>query len=70
MPDYCRDNSLRDLDIREQTGVNIVGYKAPDSTYEVNPDPDTQLSPGASFIVLGSYEQLGKLRTYMERPDE
>ena len=70
MPDYCRDNSLRDLDIREQTGVNIVGYKAPDSTYEVNPDPDTQLSPGASFIVLGSHEQLGKLRTYMERPDE
>ncbi len=65
MPEYCRNNSLRDLNIREQTGANIIGYKSPDSTYHVNPPPDTVLSPGASFILLGSNEQLEKLRSYL-----
>lgn len=70
LPDSCQGKSLRDLNLRKETGTNIIGYKAPDSTYQVNPDPDTVLSPGASFIVLGSHEQLDKLREYIEQFDE
>ena len=70
LPESCQGKSLRDLNLRKETGTNIIGYKAPDSTYQVNPDPDTVLSPGASFIVLGSHEQLDQLRRYIEQFDE
>jgi len=70
LPNACQGKSLRELNLRKETGTNIIGYKAPDSTYHVNPDPSTALSPGASFIVLGSNEQLRKLRAYLEQYPE
>lgn len=70
LPDSSQGKALRDLNLRKETGTNIIGYKAPDSTYRVNPDPDTVLSPGASFIVLGSHEQLDKLRKYIKQLEE
>ncbi|MCO6478779.1 MAG: potassium channel protein [Phaeodactylibacter sp.] len=70
LPDECRGRSLMQLNIRESTGANVIGYKAPDGHYEVNPSPNTVLGPGSSYIVLGSNQQLQQLRYYLEHYPE
>lgn len=70
LPGECKGRSLNQLNIRETTGANVIGYKAPDGHYEVNPSPNTVLSPGSSFIVLGSNRQLEQLRYYLEHYPE
>ncbi len=65
MPDFCKGKSIRDLHIRRETGANIIGFKQPDGGYTVNPGPETILVKDSSFIVLGSHEQLDKLRRYL-----
>jgi voltage-gated potassium channel len=67
LPDDYIGLSLGQLNIRKKTGVNVIGYKAPDGHYEVNPTPDTILSTGSSFIVLGSNSQLEALKKYLEK---
>ena len=65
-PDPCKHRSIKDLKIREYTGVNIIGFKTSKGHYTVNPSPDTVLVPDSSFIVLGDHTQLKKLRAYLE----
>lgn len=65
LPVDCQGKSLRELHIRKETGSNIIGYKAPDGHYEVNPSPDTTLQEGSSFIVLGNSRQLNRLKDYL-----
>jgi len=66
LPDDCMGLSLGQLNIRKVTGVNVIGYKAPDGHYEVNPSPDTVLAPESSYIVLGSNKQLEALKEYLD----
>lgn len=64
VPLECQCRTIAELNIRKNTGCNIIGYKSPNSRYIVNPPPDTSLVFGSSFIVLGSDEQLSKLEIY------
>ena len=57
--------TIRDLNIRKATGSNIIAFRPPSGNFIVNPDPDTILEPGASYIVLGNREQLGSLKHYL-----
>lgn len=66
MPMQCRDRSIRELEIRKNTGANIIGYKQNDGTFIVNPNPDIKLMEGTSFIVLGTERQLSSLGKYLE----
>ena len=70
LPDSCKGLSIRDLSIRKDTGTNIIGFKHSDGHYEVNPGPDTILSPNTSFIVLGNDEQLAALKEHFENYPE
>ncbi|MDH3651065.1 MAG: potassium channel protein [Saprospiraceae bacterium] len=65
MPQPCHGKSIRELQIRKQTGANIIGLKKLSGTFVVNPMPDTILDPGTSYIVLGSDSQLAQLRKYL-----
>lgn len=53
--------SIVELDLRRKTGCTIIGYKAPGGSYIVNPDPELQLIPKSTLIVLGRPEQIKKL---------
>ncbi len=66
LPEAGKGISIRDLHLRKETGCNIIGFKHADGQYEVNPDPDTMLSPGTSFIVLGSRSQLRSLKAFWQ----
>lgn len=65
VPDTCKNKSIQELNIRSQTGANIIGFKDADNKYLVNPSPTVILRPGSSFIVLGSRQQLNELRRYL-----
>jgi voltage-gated potassium channel len=62
LPEAYRGQPISALQLRPKTGANIIGYRNKFGEYRVNPGPDTILSPGETFIVLGSDEQLAKLR--------
>lgn len=53
--------SIRDLDLRKKTGCTIIGYKAPNGDYLINPEADLELEPKSKVIVLGRPEQIQKL---------
>jgi voltage-gated potassium channel len=55
-----RDKAIKNIGIRAQTGVNIIGARMPDAKYIVNPAPNTLIKKGMSLVVLGDHEQIDK----------
>jgi voltage-gated potassium channel len=61
----CEDGiekSIRDLAIRERTGCSIIGYKTPEGTYIVNPEPDSLVKKGSKLILIGRPNQIESLK--------
>lgn len=55
--------TLREIDIRRQTGLLLVALKQPDSEdFRYNPEPEERLHIGSVMIVIGNSEQVAKLR--------
>lgn len=65
LPEHLRNKTIRDLEIRNKSGANIVGFKKGNGEYVINPDPDTQLIPDGKLFVLGTPEQIVKLKTLL-----
>lgn len=57
LPIEMQNKSMRELEIRNRTGANIIGLKTSDGDYIINPSPDTLMLPGAKLFVLGTKEQ-------------
>ena len=55
--------TIRDLDLRKNTGCTVIGFKNDKGEYIVNPEADTELIPGSKIIVLGRPEQIIKLNS-------
>ena len=55
-------STIRELNIRHATGVNVVGLKKADGTYVINPEVDVELAPDMKLILLGTHEQMERLR--------
>ena len=55
--------TIKDLDLRRQTGCTVIGFKDGKGEYIVNPEADTQLIEGSKIIVLGRPEQIQKLNS-------
>jgi voltage-gated potassium channel len=65
LPEPLRNKTIRDLEIRNKSGANIVGFKKGNGEYIINPDPDTQLIPDGKLFVLGTQEQIAKLKVLL-----
>jgi len=65
LADHHHLKTIKDLDIRKETGANIIGMKTPDGTYHVNPTPDTVLNPSCKLIVLGDGDQITAFKSYI-----
>lgn len=61
-----RDKSIDELNIRRISGANIVGYKTPEGEYIINPLPSTILIPDSKLFVLGTSEQISKMRQMLK----
>jgi len=61
--------SIREMNVQGFSGANIIGIKR-GSQYHINPDPDLTLQPGDKLILLGTPEQIKKLKeTYLNLAD-
>ncbi|WP_418513892.1 potassium channel family protein [Corallibacter sp.] len=58
--------TIRDLDLRNKTGCNVIGYKDGNGDYIVNPEAEQALLPNSKIIVLGRPEQIQKLNTVFD----
>ena len=62
LPEKFRNKSIRDLEIRNKSGANIIGFKTPSGEYIINPVPETQMVQDVKLFVLGTTEQIAKLK--------
>lgn len=57
--------SIRELDLRNESGANIIGMRREDKSYLINPLPETELHSTDRLFVLGTRKQLQRLRTIL-----
>jgi voltage-gated potassium channel len=62
LPESMRNKSIRELEVRNKTGANIIGFKTPDGEYVINPPPDTVMMQDAKLFVLGTQEQVMRFK--------
>ncbi|UZR94873.1 potassium channel family protein [Chondrinema litorale] len=67
MKDEFHGKTLKEMNIREKTGVNILGYKDPEKGFVFNPHPNTVFKQGAVAIVLGDQDELKKFMSYCSK---
>ncbi|UCH14540.1 MAG: potassium channel protein [Bacteroidales bacterium] len=59
----CFDGkSIRELDIRNESGANIIGLRREDRSYIVNPIPEIVLTSKDKIFALGTKSQIAKLK--------
>ncbi len=56
------NKSIRELNIRERTGVMVIACQRPGEAVRVNPPADIYLHPGDVLIVMGTDQQVEQLR--------
>ncbi len=62
LPKEYVGKTILDLDLRKRTGCTVIGFKALDGSYIINPEASVTLLSDTSLIVLGRPEQIVKLR--------
>jgi voltage-gated potassium channel len=65
LPENMRNKTIRELEIRNKTGANIIGFKTSDGDYVINPPPDTVMLPDAKLFVLGTQEQVSRFKSIL-----
>jgi len=58
--------SIRELDVRNVSGANIIGLKRKDKSYLINPEPNVMLTTEDQLFVLGTVEQINKLKEIID----
>lgn len=56
------EQAIDALDVRRKTGCSIIGYKTPDGSYIVNPEPSLVIRKDSKLILIGRPEQIESLK--------
>lgn len=67
---YFEGRSIRELDIRNESGANIIGLKRSDNSFIINPLPEIQLSSLDKLFVLGTPVQVERLKKIISEGGE
>lgn len=62
LPQEFQNKTIKELDIRNKSGANIVGFRTPEGEYIINPSPDTVIMPKARIFILGTTNQIEAFR--------
>ncbi len=62
LPEVYQNKTIRDLEVRNKSGANIIGFKTAQGEYVINPSADTKIIPDAKLFVLGTSDQISKLK--------
>jgi voltage-gated potassium channel len=66
LPESMQNKTIRELEIRNKTGANIIGFKKANGDYVINPPPDTLMLPDAKLFVLGTQEQVARFKEILK----
>lgn len=61
LPENFRHRTIGELNARQLTGCNIIGFRTAEGEYVINPAPDIEVIPNSKLFVLGNPEQIDKL---------
>jgi voltage-gated potassium channel len=64
LPEILQNKTIRELEVRNRSGANIIGLKTAEGNYIINPSPETILITNSKLFVLGNSEQINKLREF------
>jgi len=64
--DSLKNKNLKELELRNKSGANIIGYKTAEGEYIVNPGAETLIVPHSKLFVLGSPDQINKLKELLK----
>jgi voltage-gated potassium channel len=59
--------TLREANLRKETGVLILAMRRPDGTFTTNPDPGSLIEPHEILIAVGTDDDIARLETLMAR---
>jgi voltage-gated potassium channel len=59
--------TIESLRVREMSGVTILGLKNSNNQYTLNPAPDSILTPDDMLFVLGTTEQVDRLKDLLRK---
>jgi voltage-gated potassium channel len=57
--------TLREANLRKETGVLILAMRRPDGTFTTNPDPGSVIEPHEILIAVGTDDDIARLETLM-----
>lgn len=57
-----KEQAIKTLDVRRKTGCSIIGYKTPEGSYIVNPEPSLVIRKNSKLILIGRPEQIEGLK--------
>lgn len=66
MDSHFVNKTLKTLQAKDKSGINIVGIKISGAKYVFNPDPELTLSRSDQIFVLGSPRQINEFRSVLE----
>lgn len=62
----CVGRTIRDLQVRTQTGASIVSIIEPNREKRTNPEADTVLNSGATLIIAGDRKSIASLKDLLQ----
>jgi voltage-gated potassium channel len=69
MSTFFEGKSIRELDLRNESGANIIGLKKPNSPFIINPLPEVLLSSADKIFALGTSHQITRLIKVLNKGD-
>lgn len=64
LKDEYKNKTIKELDIRNNTGATVIGVKDPEKGFIFDPNSDTIIKKGDILIVLGSHSSLEKFNMF------
>ena len=62
--DKLSEETLKDLDLRRQFGVNVLAIKSEDKEINVSPEASDTINSNDVLVVMGREDNIEKLKEY------
>ncbi|MGB0838416.1 MAG: potassium channel family protein [Flavobacteriaceae bacterium] len=66
LPDTFIGKTIKELDMRQRSGCNVIGYIDGNENYVINPEPSQTLTANGRLIVLGNTKQIAELKSIFD----
>lgn len=67
LPAEFQHKTIMEMAVRQMVGANIVGFKSPEGEFIINPSPSTIIAPDSKIFLLGTPEQIEKIKLKKSR---